>query len=207
MTRSSSAVTSGRRRSNLMPWEVELVGLVDRPLRLTLEELGRLEQATKAAVLQSPATAGACTGRGDGRALGAGCRRAGGMVRRPPGRPAGEGRTPNGCGARAFRGRRCAAVAQDPRVRAQHPAGPGSRPDDDPRPEDEWRAFAGDPRRARRLVVPGWAGNNWSKWVRRIVVAREESPSFYMQTAYRMPRTPVPPGAAPAAVPLDPSRG
>jgi DMSO/TMAO reductase YedYZ molybdopterin-dependent catalytic subunit len=38
-----------------------------------------------------------------------------------------------------------------------------------------------------RLVVPGWYGNNWSKWVRRIVVAREESPSFYMQTAYRMP--------------------
>ena len=24
-----------------------------------------------------------------------------------------------------------------------------------------------------RLVVPGWAGNNWSKWVRRIVVARD----------------------------------
>jgi DMSO/TMAO reductase YedYZ molybdopterin-dependent catalytic subunit len=55
-----------------------------------------------------------------------------------------------------------------------------------------------------RLVVPGWAGNNWTKWVRRIVVAREESPSFYMQTAYRMPRTPVPAGAAPASVPADP---
>ncbi len=55
-----------------------------------------------------------------------------------------------------------------------------------------------------RLVVPGWAGNNWSKWVRKIVVARTESPSFYMQTAYRMPRSPVPPGAAPTAVPMDP---
>jgi sulfite oxidase len=55
-----------------------------------------------------------------------------------------------------------------------------------------------------RLVVPGWAGNNWTKWVRRIVVAREEAPGFYMQTAYRLPRTPAPPGAAPSAVPLDP---
>ena len=41
-----------------------------------------------------------------------------------------------------------------------------------------------------RLVVPGWCGNNWSKWVRRIVVARDESPSFYMQAAYRMPPPP-----------------
>ena len=55
-----------------------------------------------------------------------------------------------------------------------------------------------------RLVVPGWAGNNWFKWVRRIVVSRDEAPGFYMQTAYRMPRTPVPSGAAPGAVPADP---
>ena len=55
-----------------------------------------------------------------------------------------------------------------------------------------------------RLIVPGWAANNWFKWVRKIVVAREEAPGFYMKTGYRMPRTPVPPGAAPAAVPLDP---
>ena len=40
-----------------------------------------------------------------------------------------------------------------------------------------------------RLVVPGWAGNNWTKWVRRIVVARDESPGFFMQTGYRMSTT------------------
>ncbi len=55
-----------------------------------------------------------------------------------------------------------------------------------------------------RLVVPGWSGNNWQKWVRRIVVAREEAPGFYMQTAYRLPRTPLAPGDDPAKVPLDP---
>ncbi len=71
---------------DLMPWEVELVGLVDRPLRLNLEELGRLEQATKAAVLQ-------CAGNGRGlyrpRVPGTpwerGRRRAGGMVGRSHG--------------------------------------------------------------------------------------------------------------------------
>jgi DMSO/TMAO reductase YedYZ molybdopterin-dependent catalytic subunit len=46
-----------------------------------------------------------------------------------------------------------------------------------------------------RLVVPGWTGNHWIKWLRRIVVAPDEAPGFYQQTAYRMPRTPAPPGA------------
>ena len=32
---------------DLMPWEVEVIGLVDRPLRLTPDVLGRLEQAAK----------------------------------------------------------------------------------------------------------------------------------------------------------------
>ena len=48
-----------------------------------------------------------------------------------------------------------------------------------------------------RLVVPGWAANNWSKWLRKIVVSAEESPSFYMQKGYRIARHPVPPGVAP----------
>ena len=80
---------------DLMPWEVELVGLVDRPLRLTLDDAGPAEQATKAAVLQ-------CAGNGRGlyrpRVPGVpwerGARRAGGMVGRSPGRPAGSGRAP-----------------------------------------------------------------------------------------------------------------
>ena len=143
---------------DLVPWEVELVGLVDRPLRLTLEELGRLEQATKTAVLQ-------CAGNGralyrprvpgvpwDGR------RRAGGMVGRPTGRAAREGRPPGRCGAPALHRRRCAPFAQDSRVRAQHPPRSGTRPGDDPRLEDERRALAGDPRRARAPGRPGLGG-------------------------------------------------
>lgn len=47
-----------------------------------------------------------------------------------------------------------------------------------------------------RLVVPGWAGNHWVKWLKEIRVEKTEAPGFYMQTAYRMPTEPVQPGAA-----------
>lgn len=46
-----------------------------------------------------------------------------------------------------------------------------------------------------RLVVPGWTGNHWMKWVRSITVAAEEAPGFYMQAGYRMPKAPAPPDA------------
>jgi sulfite oxidase len=47
-----------------------------------------------------------------------------------------------------------------------------------------------------RLVVPGWTANHWMKWLRRITLAGREAEGFYQNTAYRMPRQPVPPGAA-----------
>jgi DMSO/TMAO reductase YedYZ molybdopterin-dependent catalytic subunit len=47
-----------------------------------------------------------------------------------------------------------------------------------------------------RLVVPGWAGDHWVKWLTGVRVQREEAEGFFMQTAYRMPASPVAPGAA-----------
>jgi sulfite oxidase len=46
-----------------------------------------------------------------------------------------------------------------------------------------------------RLVVPGWAGDHWVKWLTSLQVEREEARGFFMQTAYRMPASPVAPGA------------
>lgn len=48
-----------------------------------------------------------------------------------------------------------------------------------------------------RLVVPGWTGNHWVKWLARITVAAEEEPSFYSHSGYRMPITRVTPGSPP----------
>ena len=46
-----------------------------------------------------------------------------------------------------------------------------------------------------RLIVPGWTANHWIKWLRTIRLSAEEAPGFFQRTAYRMPRTPYPPGA------------
>jgi DMSO/TMAO reductase YedYZ molybdopterin-dependent catalytic subunit len=47
-----------------------------------------------------------------------------------------------------------------------------------------------------RLVVPGWAGDHWVKWLTGLHVQRDEAKGFFMETAYRMPVSPVPPGSA-----------
>ena len=47
-----------------------------------------------------------------------------------------------------------------------------------------------------RIVVPGWAADNWTKWLTEIHVQAEEEPGYFMQKAYRMPKTPVAPGSS-----------
>jgi sulfite oxidase len=51
-----------------------------------------------------------------------------------------------------------------------------------------------------RVVVPGWAGNSWIKWVRNVRVLNEEFPGFWMKSAYLQPAGAVAPGAV---VPAD----
>ena len=179
---------------DLVPWELELVGLVDRPMRLTLEALGRFEQATRAAVLQ-------CAGNGRG------------LYRpRVPGVPWERGAV----GHAEWSGVRLADLLDraglgdgaahlhflggDSPPSPKTPAFVRSIPLDRARDTSTILALRmnGEPLPVLhggpvRLVVPGWAGNNWSKWVRRIVVSRNEAPGFYMQTGYRMPRLPSPP--------------
>ena len=47
-----------------------------------------------------------------------------------------------------------------------------------------------------RLVVPGWAGDHWMKWITRIAPDPEPMKGFYMETAYRYPLHPGEPGVA-----------
>lgn len=47
-----------------------------------------------------------------------------------------------------------------------------------------------------RVVVPGWAGDSWVKWVTKITMMDKESDGFFMKTAYRHPGKPVTPGVA-----------
>ena len=47
-----------------------------------------------------------------------------------------------------------------------------------------------------RLVVPGWAGDSWIKWVTSITVLNREHDGFWMARAYRHPGRAVQPGTA-----------
>jgi sulfite oxidase len=47
-----------------------------------------------------------------------------------------------------------------------------------------------------RLVVPGWAGDHWMKWLDRISPQPDAQKGFYMDTAYRFPKKPGEPGVA-----------
>lgn len=47
-----------------------------------------------------------------------------------------------------------------------------------------------------RLVVPGWDGTSWVKWVTTLTVANEPNTGFFMNPAYRFPKDPVAPGGA-----------
>ena len=47
-----------------------------------------------------------------------------------------------------------------------------------------------------RLIVPGWDGASWVKWVTRITAVPEPNKGFYFATGYRYPKLPVAPGAA-----------
>lgn len=45
-----------------------------------------------------------------------------------------------------------------------------------------------------RLVVPGWVGDDWVKWLTTLRVQRREFEGFFFQTAYRYPKKPLKPG-------------
>lgn len=47
-----------------------------------------------------------------------------------------------------------------------------------------------------RLVVPGWAGDHWMKWLVRITGVPKAQTGFFMDTAYRWPLKPGAPGHA-----------
>jgi hypothetical protein len=55
-----------------------------------------------------------------------------------------------------------------------------------------------------RVVVPGWAGDSWIKWVTSISVLKGEHDGFWMARAYRHPGRAVPPGTAVAPEQMQP---
>jgi sulfite oxidase len=54
-----------------------------------------------------------------------------------------------------------------------------------------------------RLIVPGWDGTSWVKWVTRISVTAEEGKGFFMNPGYRYPKYALPPGTPARPAELD----
>ena len=44
-----------------------------------------------------------------------------------------------------------------------------------------------------RVILPGWYGQNWIKWVVRLTLSDVEDPHFFMKKGYRMPTSPITP--------------
>lgn len=55
-----------------------------------------------------------------------------------------------------------------------------------------------------RLVVPGWVGDDWVKWLATLRVQEREFEGFFVQTAYRYPKAPVAPGTKVAPADMAP---
>lgn len=47
-----------------------------------------------------------------------------------------------------------------------------------------------------RLIVPGWDGTSWVKWVNSLTITNDPDKGFFMDPAYRFPKHPGPPGQA-----------
>jgi len=189
----------------LSPWRLEVDGMVDRPIALGLDDLKALEGETLPAVLQcsgngrafyKPTIPGVAWERGAvGNAEWGGVRLAD-LLRRAGVQDgaahvhlhAADG-PPNPKTPAYFR-----SIALD---RATDPSTLiATSMNGEPLP---W--LHGGP---IRLVVPGWSGNHWIKWVRKITVSRDEAPGFYMQGGYKMPRVPTPPGVDVKPADMDP---
>jgi DMSO/TMAO reductase YedYZ molybdopterin-dependent catalytic subunit len=54
-----------------------------------------------------------------------------------------------------------------------------------------------------RLIVPGWDGTSWVKWVTRLTAAAGPNTGFYMNPGYRFPKYALPPGSPPVPPELE----
>ena len=54
-----------------------------------------------------------------------------------------------------------------------------------------------------RLIVPGWDGTSWVKWVIRLTVAADANKGFFMNPGYRYPKFARPPGSPPVPAELE----
>lgn len=185
-------------------WHLEITGLVNTPLKLTLADLQKLPRVHLTAVLE-------CAG--NGRSF------------FKPGMPGAQWRFGSVGNAR-WTGVRLRDVLAQAGLKpaaahlllegADSPMGKmpdfqRSLPLEKASHSDTLLAFAmnGKPLTPEhgfplRIIAPGWAGDSWIKWLTRIELLDHEHDGFWMKTAYRHPNKHIEPGAAVAPADLIP---
>ncbi len=177
-------------------WRLEVRGLVERPLSLSLQDLRRLPRATVEAVLQ-------CAGNGRGlfrprvpgvqwRVGACGNARWTGVRLRDV---IGLARAREGAAHVHARGAERPVMSTTPSFIRSIPLEKALHPDTLLALEMNGRplpAYHGAP---VRLVVPGWVADDWIKWLTVLELSPEEPKGFFYETGYRFPVTPGAPGA------------
>ncbi len=182
-------------------WRLAVHGLVEKPLSLSLADLRRMPQVKVEAVLQ-------CAG--NGRAL---------FAPRIPGvqwrygamgnaewtgvrlkdvlalaRPKGE------AAHLEYRGADKPTMSTTPAFIRGIPMAKAMHPDTLIALEQGGKPLTRNRGQPARLVVPGWVGDDWMRWLTDIEVRADEPKAFFYQTAYRFP---VKPGSPGESIPAD----
>jgi DMSO/TMAO reductase YedYZ molybdopterin-dependent catalytic subunit len=176
-------------------WRLQVKGLVDRPLELTLKDLAKFDRVSLTAVVQCsgngrafhrPRAAGVQWERGAvGNAQWTGVRLRDVLTR--------AGVQPSA--------RHLQMLGADRPVAATTPLFLRSIPVEKALHPDTLLAthMNGEPLpllhgAPLRLIAPGWMGDACVKWLTDLTLQAEEAKGFYMETAYRYPAHPVEPG-------------
>ena len=181
--------------ADLTAWKLDVSGLVDKPRAFSLAELAKLPQVTVEAVLQ-------CAGNGRGlftpRVAGVQWRWGAMGNATWTGPRLGDVLAAAGVKKDAkhvqLQGLDKPTVDQTPAFIRGIPIGKARHRDTIVALRMNDRPLSPLHGAPARLVVPGWVGDDWVKWLGHVEVRADEPKGFFYETGYRFPTTPGPPG-------------
>lgn len=180
----------------LPEWKLEVAGLVDHPLTLTLADLKKLPRVELVSVLEcagngrsfyQPHVAGAQWRFGSvGNARWTGVRLKD-VLKKAGVKPAATQLLLNGADE---------PLGKMPKFQRTLEIGKAMHPDTLLAWEMNGKPLTADHGFPVRVIAPGWASDSWVKWLTRIELLDHDFDGFWMKTAYRHPAHHVAPGTA-----------
>ncbi len=183
-------------QTTLAEWKLEIAGLVDHPLTLTLPELKQFPRAELISVLEcagngrsfyQPSVAGAQWRFGSvGNARWTGVRLKD-VLEKAGVKPAARQLLLDGADV---------PLVKMPKFQRTIDVAKAMHPDTLVAWEMNGEPLTADHGFPLRVIAPGWASDSWVKWLTRIELLDHDFDGFWMKTAYRHPTQHVAPGTA-----------